>query len=514
MLRLTQTSNHDLAQLNWNDATRRASKVCSSWFEISIDSRFKTSHDDFDSTCRDSIQFVRWAALSLLFAFLSCSFHAFVWLHREYKNAMRRTNDSHVDACEIALRADFLSCLNAHTIATSTAWDAAWVLWIFVSRLSNKDVVKQNVLEEFSWKIFRSNFHSRIHIFDFIRQKCRLLITSAHIEHDRDSCDKSQNVLRKFAYIYEEKYSIHVEFSFDKNQISSRLCCVHREKCFEERSRITKQIRSNVSFSKRVCSTFWKWCEECFLRKHFLFCEQKFWWKYLESTKSKRQKTFRLRRRLIRRETHRLKRRLCCAEDQLAHHRWHAVFSNQRHLHRDRHENYFSHSESVCFDCWAIDFDRSETKCRQSWTFHDLSANEWRESFALRMRVLRERKHSSQMWRETKEFEWYRCILSLQVWMTINMLRLHLIKSVIHEIIKNQINRVFFLLNSTSYLIMNLMLHVCESKTSHVSIDRFAFCLNLFARISFHVRRWIRKRRKRSIFIIEFCESYDASNKR
>jgi hypothetical protein len=143
-----------------------------------------------------------------------------------------------------------------------------------------------------------------------------------------------------------------------------------------------------------------------------------------------------------------------------------------------------------------------------------LSANEWRESFALRMRVLRERKHSSQMWRETKEFEWYRCILSLQVWMTINMLRLHLIKSVIHEIIKNQINRVFFLLNSTSYLIMNLMLHVCESKTSHVSIDRFAFCLNLFARISFHVRRWIRKRRKRSIFIIEFCESYDASNKR
>jgi hypothetical protein len=61
---------------------------------------------------------------------------------------------------------------------------------------------------------------------------------------------------------------------------------------------------------------------------------------------------------------------------------------------------------------------------------------------------------------------------------------------------------------------MNLLLHVCESRTSHVSIDRFAFCSDLFARISFHVRKWIRKKEKRNILIIEFCESYDASNKR
>jgi hypothetical protein len=110
---------------------------------------------------------------------------------------------------------------------------------------------------------------------------------------------------------------------------------------------------------------------------------------------------------------------------------------NQRHLHRDRHENYLSHSKFACFNRWATDLDRFKTRCQQSWTFHDLSANEWRESFALRMRVLRERKHSFQMWREMKKFEWYRCILSLQIWMTINMLRLHLIKSVVYEIIKN-----------------------------------------------------------------------------
>jgi hypothetical protein len=61
---------------------------------------------------------------------------------------------------------------------------------------------------------------------------------------------------------------------------------------------------------------------------------------------------------------------------------------------------------------------------------------------------------------------------------------------------------------------MNLLLHVDKSRTLHVSIDRFAFCSNLFARISFHVRKWIRKRKKRNIFIIELCESYDASNKR
>jgi hypothetical protein len=130
------------------------------------------------------------------------------------------------------------------------------------------------------------------------------------------------------------------------------------------------------------------------------------------------------------------------------------------------------------------------------------------------MQIVRERKHNSQMWREMKKFEWYRCILNLQVWMTINMLRLHLIKSVIYEIIKNLINRVFFLLKNMSYLILNLLLHVCELKTSHVTIDCFDFCSDLFARISSHVRRWIRKRRKRSIFIIELCESYDASNKR
>jgi hypothetical protein len=61
---------------------------------------------------------------------------------------------------------------------------------------------------------------------------------------------------------------------------------------------------------------------------------------------------------------------------------------------------------------------------------------------------------------------------------------------------------------------MNLLLRVCESSTSHVSIDRFAFCSNLSARISSSVRRWIRKRRKRSAIIIELCESYDASNRR
>jgi hypothetical protein len=61
---------------------------------------------------------------------------------------------------------------------------------------------------------------------------------------------------------------------------------------------------------------------------------------------------------------------------------------------------------------------------------------------------------------------------------------------------------------------MNLLLRVCESSTSHVSIDRFAFCSDLFARISSSVRRWIRKRKKRNVIIIELCELYDASNKR
>ncbi len=61
---------------------------------------------------------------------------------------------------------------------------------------------------------------------------------------------------------------------------------------------------------------------------------------------------------------------------------------------------------------------------------------------------------------------------------------------------------------------MNLLLRVCESSTSHVSIDRFAFCSNLSARISSSVRRWIRKRKRRSVIIIEFCESYDANSRR
>ncbi len=175
-----------------------------------------------------------------LFAFLSCSFYAIVWLHHEYKNAMRKTDDSHADAREIALRIDFLSCLNAHTTATSTTWDAAWTFWIFDSRLSNEDVEKQNVFKKSFWKILKSNFHSKIHIFDFIRQKCRLLITFTYIERDQDSCDKSQNVFRKLAYIYKKKYLIHVEFSFNKNQIFSQLCCVRREECFEERFQIIK----------------------------------------------------------------------------------------------------------------------------------------------------------------------------------------------------------------------------------------------------------------------------------
>jgi hypothetical protein len=61
---------------------------------------------------------------------------------------------------------------------------------------------------------------------------------------------------------------------------------------------------------------------------------------------------------------------------------------------------------------------------------------------------------------------------------------------------------------------MNLLLHVCESKTLHVSIDRFAFCSDLIARICSHVRRWIRKKKKSNVIIIEFCESYNANNKR
>jgi hypothetical protein len=60
---------------------------------------------------------------------------------------------------------------------------------------------------------------------------------------------------------------------------------------------------------------------------------------------------------------------------------------------------------------------------------------------------------------------------------------------------------------------MNLLLRVCESSTSHVSIDRFAFCSDLSARISSFVRRWIRKKERRSVIIIELCESYDASSK-
>jgi hypothetical protein len=40
------------------------------------------------------------------------------------------------------------------------------------------------------------------------------------------------------------------------------------------------------------------------------------------------------------------------------------------------------------------------------------------------------------------------------------------------------------------------------------------FLLRFFARISSHVREWIRKRKRRNILVIELCESYNASNKR
>ncbi len=76
------------------------------------------------------------------------------------------------------------------------------------------------------------------------------------IARDRDLCDKSQNVSRKSAYIYAKKYSIYVDFSSDKNQIFSRLCCVHREECFEKCFQIMKKIQSDESFSRRVRSTF------------------------------------------------------------------------------------------------------------------------------------------------------------------------------------------------------------------------------------------------------------------
>ncbi len=83
-------------------------------------------------------------------------------------------------------------------------------------------------------------FQSEIRIFDFTRQKCRSKVPFIRIKRDRDSCDKLQNVFRKFAYIYEKIYLIHVEFSFDKSQILSRLCYVRREECFEECFQITK----------------------------------------------------------------------------------------------------------------------------------------------------------------------------------------------------------------------------------------------------------------------------------
>ncbi len=96
------------------------------------------------------------------------------------------------------------------------------------------------------YNIFLNNSQEK---FSFINSylryhtlKCRLWIIFACIARDRDSCDKSQNVSRKSAYIYAKKYSIHVDFSFDKSQIFSRLYCVYREECFEECFQITKKI--------------------------------------------------------------------------------------------------------------------------------------------------------------------------------------------------------------------------------------------------------------------------------
>ncbi len=86
---------------------------------------------------------------------------------------MRRTNDLHADAREIALKADSLNCSNAHITATLIAWNVVWAFWIFDLRLSNENVEKQNAFKEYSWKIVKSNSHSEIHIFDFTRQKYR-----------------------------------------------------------------------------------------------------------------------------------------------------------------------------------------------------------------------------------------------------------------------------------------------------------------------------------------------------
>ncbi len=54
---------------------------------------------------------------------------------------------------------------------------------------------------------------------------------------------------------------------------------------------------------------------------------------------------------------------------------------------------------------------------------------------------------------------------------------------------------------------------VCESRTSHVSINRFAFCSDLLLEFFFMYEDEFEK--KNAIFLfIELCESYDASNKR
>jgi hypothetical protein len=47
---------------------------------------------------------------------------------------------------------------------------------------------------------------------------------------------------------------------------------------------------------------------------------------------------------------------------------------------------------------------------------------------------------------------------------------------------------------------MNLMLHVCESRTSHVSIDRFAFCSDLLLEFFFMYEDEF-ERKKNAVFL-------------
>ncbi len=61
---------------------------------------------------------------------------------------------------------------------------------------------------------------------------------------------------------------------------------------------------------------------------------------------------------------------------------------------------------------------------------------------------------------------------------------------------------------------MNLMLHVCESRTSHFrSIASLSVQISLLEFLLMYENEF-ESREKRNIFIIELCESYDASNRR